>query len=462
MKFACPHCGQHIEAEEEWAGIQTDCPTCTQQLTVPHPSGVPPPIAPPTFVFPTIRNQELSPGTLINFEFPKWILQLDPTITQRASDVLRQSELTEITGRDLLKQWSSKNFFAKKDLFKEDIAFTVHNSIVIKIEQVRHHEERSLVTTTEPDTGQRHGKETTSEGLWDKNAIEKFKNKSVKWVRGGSGRSRTCNYCNGRGKNTCSSCKGNPKTTCSSCSGNGVVSCKKCSGKGALPMTCPNCRGKGSIPKSGIAVGGTIRGGLGAGVVFSDEQCQRCSATGIVVSQCEKCSGKGRLDCFWCSGTGICTCSTCNGTGTVVCTTCKSAGRLYSFDVISATARNLKQQFLLGFSPPMKQSWFKRLKNVDSQIFEIGNPLSIDSDPNPPPKEGRVLYERYIVEIVPIVIVSLVSRKPVPIYLVGSEHRVRNYFQLLDFARVTAVSTLILVSTIAVAVLLLRQLLPGL
>ena len=36
MKFACSHCGQRIEAEDEWAGQQVNCPTCKHGLRVPQ------------------------------------------------------------------------------------------------------------------------------------------------------------------------------------------------------------------------------------------------------------------------------------------------------------------------------------------------------------------------------------------------------------------------------------------
>lgn len=37
MKFPCPHCGQRIEASEEWFGEKTNCPGCTRELLVPVP-----------------------------------------------------------------------------------------------------------------------------------------------------------------------------------------------------------------------------------------------------------------------------------------------------------------------------------------------------------------------------------------------------------------------------------------
>jgi hypothetical protein len=37
FKFSCPSCGQHLEAETGWAGMQINCPACSVNLTIPHP-----------------------------------------------------------------------------------------------------------------------------------------------------------------------------------------------------------------------------------------------------------------------------------------------------------------------------------------------------------------------------------------------------------------------------------------
>ncbi len=34
LKFACPHCEQHLEAPEEFLGQTVQCPTCKQSLTL--------------------------------------------------------------------------------------------------------------------------------------------------------------------------------------------------------------------------------------------------------------------------------------------------------------------------------------------------------------------------------------------------------------------------------------------
>src|SRR5690242_18712414 len=35
IKFACPHCSQHITCDELWGGHQLDCPNCKNPLSVP-------------------------------------------------------------------------------------------------------------------------------------------------------------------------------------------------------------------------------------------------------------------------------------------------------------------------------------------------------------------------------------------------------------------------------------------
>ena len=37
FKFACPYCGQPLEAEADWAGTECECPRCGKAITVPQP-----------------------------------------------------------------------------------------------------------------------------------------------------------------------------------------------------------------------------------------------------------------------------------------------------------------------------------------------------------------------------------------------------------------------------------------
>lgn len=33
--FSCPQCGQHLEAQDEWRGQQTQCPSCGTNIEIP-------------------------------------------------------------------------------------------------------------------------------------------------------------------------------------------------------------------------------------------------------------------------------------------------------------------------------------------------------------------------------------------------------------------------------------------
>src|SRR5262245_10674446 len=38
LRFACPHCDQHIECELAWAGMELNCPTCAKPIRAPAPA----------------------------------------------------------------------------------------------------------------------------------------------------------------------------------------------------------------------------------------------------------------------------------------------------------------------------------------------------------------------------------------------------------------------------------------
>jgi DNA-directed RNA polymerase subunit RPC12/RpoP len=42
MRFACPSCGQHIEADDDMAGETATCPFCQRQFPIPARSTLPP------------------------------------------------------------------------------------------------------------------------------------------------------------------------------------------------------------------------------------------------------------------------------------------------------------------------------------------------------------------------------------------------------------------------------------
>src|SRR5580700_6041366 len=36
FKFSCPHCDQHIQCDQQWAGQTIPCPACSGQIAVPQ------------------------------------------------------------------------------------------------------------------------------------------------------------------------------------------------------------------------------------------------------------------------------------------------------------------------------------------------------------------------------------------------------------------------------------------
>jgi hypothetical protein len=72
LKFSCPNCHQHIQAEPNYAGLQIVCPACQGSLVVPaNPIGpVPPPV--PAYIIqpaparppqPALRRQAVARAT---------------------------------------------------------------------------------------------------------------------------------------------------------------------------------------------------------------------------------------------------------------------------------------------------------------------------------------------------------------------------------------------------------------
>ncbi len=54
--FACPHCGQHLEAEPDWVGMECECPSCEKAIIVPHPPFVRPDASKHTDLGPAIQT----------------------------------------------------------------------------------------------------------------------------------------------------------------------------------------------------------------------------------------------------------------------------------------------------------------------------------------------------------------------------------------------------------------------
>lgn len=61
MRFACPYCGQHMEADDDMAKEMATCPFCQRQFPIPDHSTLPPKTetleaAPPGAVPPIIKS----------------------------------------------------------------------------------------------------------------------------------------------------------------------------------------------------------------------------------------------------------------------------------------------------------------------------------------------------------------------------------------------------------------------
>jgi hypothetical protein len=56
MKTSCPHCNQHVEADDQWAGQVVACPTCKGQIVLPAAAS-PRPLAAPPLLQPNYTEQ---------------------------------------------------------------------------------------------------------------------------------------------------------------------------------------------------------------------------------------------------------------------------------------------------------------------------------------------------------------------------------------------------------------------
>src|ERR1700722_20844674 len=64
IKFACPHCQQHLQADSAYGGMQINCPSCNGALLVPGAAAVPPPPAPAPYSAPPPPPSAPAPSQL--------------------------------------------------------------------------------------------------------------------------------------------------------------------------------------------------------------------------------------------------------------------------------------------------------------------------------------------------------------------------------------------------------------
>jgi hypothetical protein len=60
FKFTCPQCGQTIECDEGYGGVQINCPACAQAIVVPHPTGAAHAAPPAPMAMPGARGQRFA------------------------------------------------------------------------------------------------------------------------------------------------------------------------------------------------------------------------------------------------------------------------------------------------------------------------------------------------------------------------------------------------------------------
>ena len=78
FKFFCPHCKQKIEAEDEWIGMEADCPECGKAIKVVKPTAS-------TIIKTVTNNQNNSDNQPSNNEFSA---KADSNQTQKSSKTL--------------------------------------------------------------------------------------------------------------------------------------------------------------------------------------------------------------------------------------------------------------------------------------------------------------------------------------------------------------------------------------
>ena len=68
-KFECSFCGQKLEAEEGWVGMQLECPSCNGEIIVPQPAATPRP--------PPLKDQPIKKsGTLKRIALSLFMLRV--------------------------------------------------------------------------------------------------------------------------------------------------------------------------------------------------------------------------------------------------------------------------------------------------------------------------------------------------------------------------------------------------
>lgn len=347
----CPHCGADLQVQDEWSGMEVECPCCNKNFTVPKNNGN----------------------------------QVDSAIFNNNSDTYENSDdffsgiaadRTQV--ENIIDKWLSEqpgspiqnitSFLS----FKSAVAYPVF-SLLSKFEILK----REFTPFTAPYRGESLSKNVfvpTNKDFWqyeseNKEDFERIINDSL--IK------KVCHKCHGEREVTCDKCKGSGKVTCYECNGKGVVRCSECYGSGevdrgrmqSVRKTCSYCGGRGY--KSGIDEP-TCSFCHGKGCYYKDEHVPE-------LHTCPDCRGSGTETCSVCRGGGKLTCPQCHGSGTVCCPTCEGEGSL--IDGYKLNQKLLKEKHYAVWSPEpafpsavltgkqMLNSMGKIIKTVSSSCF---------------------------------------------------------------------------------------------
>lgn len=206
MKFACPQCQGHIEAEPAWAGLVSPCPHCGTSIQVPHQAVALKPVPPPA------RSASPKGKSYIRLAIILVIGLISLGFVWRYSQSTKQPV-------------SSDSKKARFEVLGD--GYEMSRGILRDADgKVQVYDDPEEYQAAKEEKRERE------------QAAREERNKD---------RESTCSFCNGTGKgNSCPRCLG--QGTHRTASGLNVV-CDECKG---YPNKCTYCKGKGKISTASL------------------------------------------------------------------------------------------------------------------------------------------------------------------------------------------------------------------
>ncbi len=110
IKFECPHCGQHIVADEEYAGINCECPTCFQPLTIPSVETINMEIGQQQCAEDVSQSMETTRYRMINGKVYRSQKEFDKAIQKLSSDLCKKIRVEDKSNYLLFTLQPSKKY----------------------------------------------------------------------------------------------------------------------------------------------------------------------------------------------------------------------------------------------------------------------------------------------------------------------------------------------------------------